>query len=358
MAAGRIFQGLNRAEVKTILSHEVRDELVAKLQSYGDSELDIRFDYALELTAYPAETDLIRKAFTGRVKGIASALPEALADFVKMELDKDSTFAGHLTFPKVSWSWTMNLTAARDQVVDVPAPVAHPIVSADHKDVDFRPLSQRVSDQATEPPPDLAKLADPHSDGIRRATNRMLSLGQNEPGTADRRAQEIATIRETQRQFEAERSAPSKLEDRLDRLERMIAALAEGQALRPAAAAVDRSLEITADQARRIAATRPTVIANVPRETPTGLPITGGAKPSPGADAAASYGTGSQVGSVQGTVVIDRLAADVSHDPLEAGGIGAPDAVRRQHDLPVPQPQEVTRDGRVLTVADLPAGTF
>jgi len=89
-------------------------------------------------------------------------------------------------------------------------------------------------------------------------------------------------------------------------------------------------------------------------QTATGLPITGGARPSPGGALAGSFGGGSSVGSVTPAVAPEGLTFGLKHAPLEQGGVGAPDAVRRAAGLPIPQAQP-TPDGGIV---DLPAGSF
>jgi hypothetical protein len=88
--------------------------------------------------------------------------------------------------------------------------------------------------------------------------------------------------------------------------------------------------------------------------TGTGLDIVAGFKPSPGEGMAASYGGGSPVGAMQTEEVAETLEFGRRHDPLDAGGAGAPDAIRREHGMAVPTAQS-TPGGNIV---DLPAGSF
>ncbi len=84
-------------------------------------------------------------------------------------------------------------------------------------------------------------------------------------------------------------------------------------------------------------------------QTETGLRIERGWAPSPGPELAGSWGEGASVGTLQPKETIERVELGVSHPPLVEGGLGAPDAVRREHGLQVPQTQRI--GGHVVDIA-------
>jgi hypothetical protein len=87
--------------------------------------------------------------------------------------------------------------------------------------------------------------------------------------------------------------------------------------------------------------------------TGTGLPLEAGFKPSPGPAMAGSFGGGAPVGAVQGQDVVEHIALGVTHNSVDDGGLGSPDAVRREHGLFVPEQR--SSGGQVF---DIPSGSF
>ena len=87
--------------------------------------------------------------------------------------------------------------------------------------------------------------------------------------------------------------------------------------------------------------------------TGTGLPLEAGFKPSPGPAMAGSFGGGAPVGAVQSQDVVEHIALGVTHADVDAGGLGAPDNVRREHGLFVPEQRAVGSQ-----MVDIPAGSF
>lgn len=350
MAGARVFNGLSRAEVRSLLLMEVKSELIDRLTAYENSPMNVGFVWRVEVAAYPAEDGAFAIQLAGRVKGAADLIPDQIVAFLHNQLTEDTRFAGHLTFPKVSWKWHLDLENITDRpVAAVPRAVA--LTSEDGKRIDLTPLSVIPTAQDQNRPRDAA-LADPHAAGVRRATERLLKTGVNDgvSPAPDYRERDIQEIRRQQQAFAAEEKLPSPIESRLDRLERMIETVlnqkADPTGIRDTGVIHARAVPIGEQPIGKI--------ENVPNHTGTGLKIVGGAKPSPGAEAAATYGAGSPIGPVQTEEVVERIALDLEHPGVELGGVGAPDAVRRAAGLPIPQRTEVKGVGLV----DLPLGSF
>jgi hypothetical protein len=240
---------------------------------------------------------------------------------IAAKLTDDTRLAGHLVFPVVTWKWTLEL--------------------------------------ATQPAPGILKEKD---DGVVRTEVAGRVTIEGEAGVAAAGREAALADPRGGRPFRSGAEAGTRagggagapvapvLEARLGRLEQLLDQLLTKVVEAPAGTVPTGTPEVPG-----VVTTTTTAGGHHPdvlMVTGTGLPIVGGAKPSPGAGLADSFGGGSAVGAVQ---VSEPLAAvGVTHPPLEEGGVGAPDAVRRAAGLPVPQMQVVPGGG----VVDLPAGSF
>jgi hypothetical protein len=245
---------------------------------------------------------------------------------VQQKLDGDTRLAGHLVFPVVTWAWSLELQAHPPSGVVGPTTegplkveTAGRVTLAGGTDLGAARGDVVLADpRGLGRPPEVVRPAEPF---------RGSALG---PAAVERPRAAV--------------SLPAAVEDRLGRLEALITRVLETQGARPPAAVVEP------EGALPPAAQHP----DVAMHTGTGLPITGGARPSPGAGLADSYGSGSSVGVVQTAEAATRVATyGMAHPPLTEGGVGPPDAVRREAGLPVPQMQQ-TAGG----IVDLPAGSF
>lgn len=227
---------------------------------------------------------------------------------VEARLADDTRFKAHLVFPVVTWSWTL-------EVETYPAPG---ILGPGGDGIVKVEVKGRVAVEggpALEAPRRESALLDAHVRPFRDAP----ALGVGD-APADRGSGPASAL-------------PAAVEARFVQLETLIQRLAGPVVpVEPAPAATHHP--------------------DVTMRTATGLPITGGARPSPGAGLADSFGSGSAIGSVQTEEPV-RVAYGVKHPPLDEGGVGAPDAVRRAGGMPIPQMQS-TPGG----IVDLPGGSF
>ena len=266
---------------------------------------------------------------------------------VEQGLSQDGRFARHLVYPLVRWEWRLSLEAYPQDtgavVVKAGGEVTGPEVNTAGK-MDLRGTVMRTAEP---PQPDLL-------------TARALSSAFGREGERPEPDPFARLARETGVRI-VDPSAGAMRETEL----------LSTNGRRPAPAVVapvaGRSFVVDPNTGQRfelVAVNEKTETAliapvspsgggrHVVMETGTGLPITGGAKPGPGPEAAAPFGGGSAVGSVQGPV--ERIEIGVSHPNLNEGGVGAPDAVRRSVGLPVPEPQHVKGAG----IVDFPASSF
>jgi hypothetical protein len=251
----------------------------------------------------------VTRAFNG-LNG--AEIRKRLVQELDAQLAQDTRLGAHLVFPVVTWTWKLELSV--------------------------------------EPSPGTV---DAKTDGVLRSEVRGRVSGEGRTGPAIGPAFQGPVASPV-----GERVAPAPVETTLEarfaRLESLIAQVVEGQTVKVGSAPVP-STTVGELQATITEGNHP----DIQMRTGTGLPITGGALPSPGPGLAASFGSGSSIGSVQPATVpeaapVETLQYGVVHATLADGGIGPPDAVRREAGLPVPQMQTSAGGG----IVDLPAGTF
>src|SRR5262245_55667619 len=270
---------------------------------------------------------------------------------VERRLAEDTRLGAHLVFPVVTWTWTLELDTY---------PAAGLVGAKKGEKGDDGVLRTEVRGRVTvtdDGPGSRAQveapvgsrpsaLADPRGGRLEEEAARSARLFRGdregersgvEPIAPDRRSGAAASV------------SPA-VEMRLGRLESLIGDLVTQLGSRGAPAPpVPPGPEAGGPAPPDPSAFHP----DVQMHTGTGLAITGGARPSPGPGLANSFGGGSAVGAVQTAAAADRLTYGVQHPPLDQGGVGAPDAVRREAGLPIPQMQS-TAGGLV----ELPAGSF
>jgi len=266
---------------------------------------------------------------------------EKLIQEVRKVLDSDTRFAGHLTFPVVTWKWSLNLEAYPNEPPEIR-------VGAGGK---IHPSGERQA------PPLVAKAIDISSAVAEQAPARASVL-------VDARGQRMVPRPEpspapTQSPgADAEPPAWANcLFSAVETISKRVASI-EGNAMSAKASPGDLSDEARYHEEQYLARPTPIHHGQAARQTAGGEAIDGGAKLSPGAEAANSWRSGegatSPVGGVIGTTVGVELELGVSHPPINEGGIGPPDAVRREAGLPIPTARNVPGVG----IVDVPASSF
>lgn len=316
--ATRTFNGINGDELRKIILKEILQELDLDdrfKQHGGLTKLDVM--WRLKVATYPSEPQnwsvQVSQSFkAGNDPILLERCPKIIFDRIALSLNNDERFLAHVTYPKVTWDWTLSLDVTSAAGSTRSAEVA-PSVG---------PVESRTAQGGV-----VLNLRGIPNDGLAQT-------GGQDDGY---RAQPRTAV------------APSSdpRDEQIDRLERMIAAMqdrlnAMGENVpSPAAGPLGG---ISQSELRN---------QKFDNHTGTGLPIDAEFLPSPGMAAAMPSGGGSHVGAIVG-VETERLELGVSHPSLEEGGIGAPDAARREHGLPVPA-MHATPSGNIV---DLPANTF
>ena len=257
---------------------------------------------------------------------------------IERELGGDSRLGVHLTFPVVTWKWTLELSCE-----PMPGEVSAGKDGAIRSEVRGRVVAEG---SAGAPALRESALADPRGRPVQ------VSGGPGEVSRFSERPVSAAGV-----SGPAPAPVASAMEERFARLEALVMRVVGEQrtsgAQTTGASGVLGSVPSTTSEGFQARGHHP----DIDMTTATGLPIVGGAMPSPGAALAASFGGGSSVGvvaPVEPAAAAENWAVGVQHLPLDEGGVGPPDAVRREAGLPVPQMQ-VTPGGGIV---DLPAGTF
>lgn len=315
--ASRTFNGLSGDELRKIILKELLQELDLDdrfKQHGGLTKLDLM--WRLKVATYPSEPQnwsvQVSQSFkAGTDPILLERCPKIIFDRIAASLNNDERFLAHVTYPKVTWDWTLSL-----DVTSAAGTTRSAEVSAS-----FGPVESQTRQGGTVlnlrgiQDDDLARTSGP-DDGYRGQPRTIVP-------PADPRDEQI------------------------DRLERMLAAMqdrlnAMGENVpTPATSPLGG---ISASELRN---------QKFDNHTGTGLPIDAEFLPSPGMAAAMPSGSGSHVGVIVG-LETERMELGVSHPALEAGGAGAPDALRREHNLPVPT-MHSTPAGHIV---DLPANTF
>lgn len=294
--AGRAYNGLNGAEIRQILAKEIDATLAGDDRFDTPDPIKITWTWKLETEQGDPRTPVRRSvSYSGShmaPSGIAvrGKVSEAIADF----LSRDQSFAHHLAFPRITWDWRLQMEIARTGEARV----------------------------------EVAPSADTERAAARREGS--------EAGVVARR--EAALTQSTT-------SGPGLVVVGPDGQQYQLVPMNH-------VAPIRTHMETVAFEPLKKAPVVEEPGEHVSRfRTATGLPITGGAAPSPGAELAASHSGG--VFGKASPDVIEHAEVGMAHPTLEAGGLPAPDAVRREHGLPIPMPQK-TGSG----IVDLPANSF
>lgn len=300
----RVFNALAGHELRQIVVKEVQQqiELDARFQR-DDPIVEAVMVFTLAVQSYPSDEQPFNIHISKVFKGPAGEtltpemLKKKILGAIDQEFSLDLRFGVNLTYLKVTCNHRIELTLKRPGGTVV-TERALPPVQDDERHFDLRGPS------AASAPVNIQASSSAAADGFR--------------------GQRIASLRAELAALEAG-GGPVRPQDVVPEPMTSHTTVHEGIARRP-----------------------------YDPHTETGLELERGWKPSPGAGMAGSWGGGAAVGAVQneGTVE-ERIALGTEHPPLDEGGMGKADAVRREHGLNVPETQ--TRGNQTF---DIPAGSF
>ena len=322
--AERAFNALNGKEIETILLREVKEKLA--LEDRFDravevSSVSFTFTLKFEELVQPLEFVLqVSKSFKAPAgKGLPIAgLRETIYQAIAANMTADQRFAQHVAYPKPTWNHRLVLEIlvlngdGRAREVSVGE---EPVVAGR---MDLRALPKPVAvAPIQEPAPDPwghqgfipSKAPEPTSRPTETFVSGSLPDSQFVTDASGRRFKLVPA---------------DDVEPEGEYITRHIGG-----------GGVSRKVDMT---------------------TGTGLPIEARFAPSPGVGFAESSGMGSPVAVASGTGKLETIEIGLEHPSLANGGVGAADAVRREHGLPVPMSQA----GRAHSnsIVDLPADGF
>lgn len=299
--AGRIFNGLSGAEIRKVLAQELDHTLRGDSRFDAPDPMKVTWRWVLTIetgdprTPQTREVNLSGSHMAPNGPTVRAKIAEAIAD----HLSRDQTFAQHLAFPRVTWDWRLPMEIER-MAGEVREVEVHP-----QGVVDFRAARKEGSEAGI----------------VARRTVAEVPQGGLVVTGPDGQQYRMVPISPLH-------GIPANLPD----------GNAPPAVMRPDYLAQPRTSGPVAEHVTRF-------------RTATGLPIEGGAQPSPGPAAAASHSGGSQVGAI----AVEHAELAVSHPTLAEGGMGAPDRIRRDAGMPVPS---VTKNPRTGVVSDLPGSIF
>lgn len=291
------FNALNGFELKTIILKEVEQGLLLDPRFDGtDLILSALVVFSLRVDWYPGGETPIQIRVSELLKASETQpltphdLRPAILRRITKELDGDLSFGQNLTYPKVTYQHLLDLTITR---------VDGGVVERSVPAVPVAPL-----------PPAPSRVVAPE-----RIVDLRTPLRPIVPTApvVDPRAEKMADLR------------------------RQLAEL-EGPGIAPA------PVRLSSAEIRH---------RDFEPFTATGLEMERGFKEAPGLEAAASFGRGSTVGTLQPREAIDRIVLGGTHPTLDDGGLGKADAVRREAGLVIPETVSVR--GQIV---DVPRGTF
>lgn len=294
MPQTRTFNALNGSDLKNVLVVELKSEMASRLDKYGDTVVRVPLTWKLELTAYPAEFEVLRLETTADVQGPASSLPAVISEKVKTFLDGHSRFGAHLTFPVCSPAWTCAFDVLRPEE---------------------RPLEA------------VAVKTDPRDDLLARMQREMEVL-RHELAVAQQEIR-LGTTRAIQ--------------------------ATSGHELIVSPVSDENQYRESATQVTAPPSQLPPFMVSAAGEIITGGPkpfhgdVKAAVESRRGSPIAVAAGNTPHTAEL-----LESGVASGQHPPISQGGMGAPDAVRRAAGLPIPAPTRTKGNG----IVDLPGDVF
>lgn len=290
MPPTRSFHALSGTDLKSLLAIELKNEMAQRLEKYGDTVVRVPLTWKLELTAYPAEFEVLRLETKADVQGPASSLPAVISEKVRAVLDGHSRFGAHLTFPICSPAWT----------------VAYDVLSPELRPIEAVPVK-----------------ADPRDDLLARMQREMEVL-RHELAVAQQEIR-LGTTRAIQ--------ATSGHE--------LIVSPVENQTITPPSNMAPPT-------------PLPPFMVSATGEIITGGPKPFHGDVKAAVESRRGSPIGIAAGNTPHTAeLLESGVASGQHPPVSQGGMGAPDAVRRAAGLPIPAPTRTKGSGIVDLPGDV-----